>query len=76
MAKTKEQKKQTLQELKDNIDRQKTIMFVDFTGLKVKDMFDLRKRLKKAASELKVAKKTLIKLVLEKTGLKMESEKL
>ena len=76
MAKTKEQKKQTLQELKDNIDRQKTIMFVDFTGLKVKDMFVLRKRLKKAVSELKVAKKTLIKLVFEKTGLKLEAEKL
>jgi len=76
MAKTKEQKKQAFENLKEKMGKQKTIMLVDFTGLRVKDMFDLRRRLKKVASELKVAKKTVINLALEKSGLRMETEKL
>lgn len=76
MAKTKEQKKKTIDELKEKIAKQKTIIFIDFTGLKVKDTFGLRKKLKKADSELKVAKKTLIQLVFENSGLKLDVERL
>lgn len=76
MAKTKEQKKKTIDDLEEKIAKQKTIIFIDFTGLKVKDTFGLRKKLKKADSELKVAKKTLIQLVFENSGLKLDVEKL
>ncbi|UZE93113.1 MAG: 50S ribosomal protein L10 [Candidatus Nealsonbacteria bacterium] len=76
MAKTKEQKKKVFEELKENIARQKTVIFIDFTGLKVKDMFDLRKNLKKADSQLKVAKKTLIQIAFKESGLKISPQKL
>lgn len=76
MAKTKEQKKKTLEDLKEKIKRQKTIIFIDFAGLKVRDMTDLRKRLKRVDGQLKVAKKTLISLALKDSGLKAEMNKL
>ena len=76
MAKTKEQKKKTFEELKEKISRQKTTIFVDFTGLKVQDMFDLRRKLKKSKGELKVAKKTIVNLAFKESKLKLESDKL
>ncbi len=76
MAKTKEQKKKIIEDLKEKIAKQKTIVFIDFTGLKVEDMFDLRKSLKQINGQLKVAKKTLISLALKDSGLKAEIDKL
>jgi len=76
MAKTKEQKKKIIENLKEKIAKQKTIVFIDFTGLKVEDMFSLRKSLKKADSQLKIAKKTLIHLAIKDSGLKAEIDKL
>jgi len=69
MAKTKEQKKKELESLKEKIKKQKTMIFVDFSGLKVENMSQLRRALKKSDSELKVAKKTLMKLALKDAGM-------
>lgn len=66
MALTKEQKQKILDDLKEKITKQKAMVFVDFTGLKVKDLFDLRRKLKSTDSQLKVAKKTLIKIAFKK----------
>lgn len=76
MPKTKEQKKKIIDDLKEKIARQKTIVFIDFAGVKVEGMFNLRKNLKKADSQLKVAKKTLINLALKDSGLKTDIDKL
>lgn len=76
MPKTKEQKKKIIDDLKEKITRQKAIVFIDFAGVKVEDMFNLRKSLKKVDSHLKVAKKTLITLALKDTGLKADIDKL
>lgn len=65
MALTKEQKKKILANLKEKIVKQKVMIFADFTGLKVKDFASLRKKLKKEGNEIKVAKKTLLSLVLK-----------
>ena len=65
MALTKTQKQKIINDLKDKIARQKAMLFVDFTGLKVKDISNLRKKLKAINSELKVAKKTLMKIVFK-----------
>jgi large subunit ribosomal protein L10 len=69
MAITKEKKKKILEELKEKIGRQKIMIFVDFTGVKSKDLFSLRKKLKEAGNEMKVAKKTLINLALKEKNL-------
>lgn len=65
MALTKEQKKKILANLKEKIEKQKVMIFADFTGLKVKDFASLRKKLKKEENEIKVAKKTLIQIALK-----------
>jgi len=62
MALTKIQKQKILDDLKEKIQKQKIIVFVDFTGLKVKDLFNLRKKLKTTDSQIKVAKKTLAEI--------------
>ena len=74
MAKSKEQKQEALKNLKEKVADQQTLMLVDFTGLNVSDMFDLRTKLKKQGGEIKVAKKTLIKLALKENKLQMDEK--
>jgi large subunit ribosomal protein L10 len=69
MALTRERKKEILEKLKENIEKQKIIIFADFTGLKNKEFFALRKKLKDVGSEMKVSKKTLINLALKEKNL-------
>ena len=76
MALTKDKKNKILSELKEKIDRQKVVIFADFTGIKVKDLSNLRKKIKKENGELKVAKKTLARIAFEKVGLKINKEQL
>jgi len=76
MPLTKEKKQKIVEDLKEKIARQKAMIFVDFTGLKVKDLSNLRKKLKAVNSELKVAKKTLLGLVFKKAGLEIEAKKI
>lgn len=65
MPQTREQKNKIVESLKDKVSRQKAIVFVDFMGVKVKDLSALRKKLKAGENELKVAKKTLMSLALK-----------
>lgn len=65
MALTKEQKQEILSDLKEKVKNQKAMVFVDIKGLKVGELFDLRKKLEKVDSLMKVAKKTLIKIALK-----------
>lgn len=73
MPQTKEQKKKTLEELRDKIARQKAIVLLSITGLKVKDISELRKALKTVGAELKVVKKTLADIIFKEN--KMEFDK-
>ena len=72
MALTKSQKQNILEDLKEKIEKQKSMVFVDFKGIKVKDLSALRKKIKEVGGKLKAVKKTLIKLALEKPGLKFD----
>lgn len=62
MAKSKEQKRDIVESLKDKIEKSKSIVFAQFEALKVKDNENLRKKLKEGQSEYYVAKKTLFDL--------------
>jgi len=66
MALTKDQKKKTIEDLKEKIDKQKSIVFIDFSKVNSKDTFALRKKLKAAGCVLKVAKKTLLGIAFGK----------
>lgn len=76
MVLTRQQKQKIIKDLIEKIESQKMMIFVDFTGLKVKDLSNLRKRLKAADSELKIAKKTLLNLALKGKGIEIELKKL
>lgn len=76
MALTKAQKQKILEDLKEKIAKQKAMIFVDFTGLKVKDLSDLRRKLKAADCELKVAKKTLMGITFKAAKITIETKKL
>jgi len=69
---TKKQKQEIIEELADKIKRQKILVFTDFRGLGVGEMQELRSQLREADIEYKVAKKTLIKLALEKAKKKVD----
>ncbi len=76
MPLTKAQKQKILDELKEKIAKQKVMIFADFTGLKVKDLSNLRKKIKAADGEIKVAKKTLLGLAAKSAGLEFETKKI
>ncbi len=76
MPKTKEQKKQIVEDLKDNLSKQKAVVFIGIKGIKAKDIFDLRENLKKANCLLSVIKKTLLNLVLKDEKLDIDAKKM
>lgn len=70
MPKTKEQKKQIIEDLTDKFKSFKSLVFTDYKGLTVKDASELKRLCKKQGAEYLVAKKTLITKALESAGLK------
>ena len=72
MPKTKEQKQEILTQLAAEVDKQHAIIFVDFKGLKVKEIAELRKQLKQTGSKLVVAKKTLLSKALKEKGIEAD----
>ena len=76
MALSREQKQKILDDLKEKIEKQKSMVFVDFTGLKVKDFSNFRKKLKATGNEITVAKKTLLGISFKKANLDIEIKKI
>jgi len=65
MAISKEKKKEIFDDIKSIIEKSKSVVFVNFHGLGVGETTELRRKLKGDDSGYFVAKKTLIKKVLE-----------
>jgi large subunit ribosomal protein L10 len=63
---TKKQKEEVVKDLADKIKRQKSLIFTDAKGVKVKDVQKIRRELKKLEAEYRVAKKTLMGIALKK----------
>jgi len=75
-VKTKQQKNEIIQKLGEELEKQKSIVFIDFQGLKVKDLFSFRKQLKKAGANLRVAKKTLLQKAFVAKNINVDLKKL
>lgn len=75
MPLNKTQKQEILDDLKDKIAKQKAMILVGITGLKVKDVSGLRKKLKAADGNLKVIKKTLIEKAFKENKLDFDKNK-
>jgi len=73
---TKQQKEEVVKDLAKKIKDSKAVVFSDYKGLEVKDMTALRRELKASGVELKVLKKTLIKLALKDAGIEVDVKKL
>ena len=69
MALTKEQKTKQVESVKEKIAQQKSMVFVDFSKVPSKEMFSLRKSLKEAGCNLKIAKKTLVRVAFGQSNI-------
>lgn len=69
MAKTKERKKQEIENLTTKLKDSKSVVFSSFDQVGVKDVEALRKELRENDSEMIVIKKTLLKKVLKESKL-------
>jgi large subunit ribosomal protein L10 len=73
MAITKEKKKEIVSDLEKVISKSKSVVFVNFHKLLVKDVSVIRRSLKEENVGYIVAKKSLFKRVLESAGIKGEA---
>ncbi|MEK7510450.1 MAG: 50S ribosomal protein L10 [Patescibacteria group bacterium] len=72
MAKTKTQKQEILKRIGEHITSYTALTFVDFKGLKVKEIGELRKQLKQNKAKLMVTKKTLLSKALKEKGMDID----
>lgn len=70
MPKTKQQKKEIINQLKDDFSQAKSVVFTSYHGLTVADVEELRGKMREEDVKYGVAKKTLIKKALEDTKIK------
>ena len=66
---TRNQKHELVKELTEKIKAAKSVVFVDFKGLKVKDATILKKSLRAAEVQYVVVRKTLIDIALKNAGI-------
>ena len=72
MAKTRQQKEQALKDLIDKLKKAKSLVFVNFSDLKVKEIEELRKNCRVENVGYLVAKKTLMKRAFKDAGLDID----
>jgi len=65
---TKEHKKKIVKDLTEKAKNAKSIMFVDYKGIQVKDVTELKKQLRAAGVQYVVSRKTLIDIALKDVG--------
>ena len=74
MAITKEQKREVVTQYGDWIQKSQALIVTDYKGLTVKDMDELRKKVREAGGEYHIVKNTLTKLAFKDAGLSIEDE--
>ena len=71
---TKEKKSQQVAELTERFSRSKAVVFTEYKGLTVAEIAELRKNLKEAGAEYKIAKNTLINIAVQGTPVEAAKE--
>lgn len=72
--KTKEQKKAQIEKGLASIEGNRTMVFADFTGVKVNELNSFRKALAEAGARFSVCKKRLLRVAFEKKGIDLNPE--
>lgn len=73
---TKEQKQNIVKDIEKKLEKQKSIVFMDFAGVKVQELAQLREKLKEEGGEMKVAKKSLMGKALKNKNIEIDPKKL
>ncbi len=74
MAITKQKKQEIVKEISDRLEKQKAIVFADFSGMKVKDITELKTKLREKGAEFRVGKKTLMNIALKQKGIEADTK--
>ncbi len=74
MALTRDQKSAQLAELKQQLKASQSVIFANYIGLTVAEVSELRRKLRTAGAEMKVAKKTLMRIAAKEEGLPVPEE--
>jgi len=69
MALTRDQKKAQVKDLTDKLKKAESVMFSHYIGLSVAEISELRSKLKDQDAEMRVAKKTLLKIAVKEAGM-------
>ncbi len=67
-------KKETVKEIKDKFQNSSAIIFVDYRGLSVAELTNIRKKLREFQSDIKIYKNTLTKIALNDLGIRLDDE--
>lgn len=73
MAVSKDQKAAILEGLVEKFGQSQSVVFADYRGLDVASVSDLRTRLREKDAEMKVAKKTLIRLAAKENNIEVDA---
>lgn len=68
MPKTKDQKIKAVEDLTDKLQRAKSVVFADFKGLNMKQLSDLRDKLRESEAEFTITKNTILERALKSTN--------
>lgn len=74
MAVTRQQKEVALGDLRDKFQRSKGVVFAQYRGMNVNDLYEMRKSLREAKVDYKVAKKTLVRIAAKEQGYEIPNE--
>jgi len=74
MPTTRQQKEVTLEELKEKFGRAKSVAFGQYAGMSMFQLTAMRKQMREAGVEFKVAKKTLFKLAAKEQGFELSDD--
>ena len=76
MPKTRAQKEESVQILKDKLLRAKSVVFADYKGLTMKQLSDLRNKLREVNGEFTITKNTLLDFALKNSQLSIVNSQL
>lgn len=72
---TRKQKEKIIAEVSEELKRALGVIFVDFTGLRVSEIQELKRKLKGVDAKLSVVKKTLTRIALRSVGLEVDIDR-
>ncbi len=76
MALTREKKEKIVDDIRDNISEKTVVYFVNYKGMKARQIEKLRKQLKEDDANIMVVKKTLAKIAFEEEGIDFNPQEL